>query len=154
MLLVLSWPMAFNSSCSISSRPKWLHHTELLPIWCLTYVIRLTYAIITTADSLWPLLLIWPNFNPGMDRLSHDRESVEWNCLSITQLQRFHRWSLGIDKSFHPTYYNGCDYLSMLGFGLIDVKQAPCPQLPASQNHCKNSFTYSHMIQQLKNCMR
>ena len=34
---------------------------------------------------LWPLLLTWLNFNPSMD------------------------------KYFHPTHYNGCNYLSMLG---------------------------------------
>ena len=38
-----------------------------------------------------------------------------WNYLSIPKLQRLHRWSLGMDKLFHPTHYNGCNYLSMLG---------------------------------------
>ena len=36
---------------------------------------------------------------------------------------RFHRWSLGMDKSFHPTHYNGCNYLSMLGLKLIHVSK-------------------------------
>ena len=38
-----------------------------------------------------------------------------WNYLSIPKLQRLHRWSLGMDKLFHPTHYKGCNYLSMLG---------------------------------------
>ena len=36
-----------------------------------------------------------------------------WNYLSIPKLQRCNRWSLGMDKQFHPTVYNGCNYLSL-----------------------------------------
>ena len=42
-----------------------------------------------------------------------------WNYLSIPKLQRCNRWSLGMDKLFHSTLYNGCDYISMLGLKLI-----------------------------------
>ena len=31
------------------------------------------------------------------------------------------RWSLGSDKLFHPTLYNGCNNLSMLGLKLIHI---------------------------------
>ena len=44
-----------------------------------------------------------------------------WKYLSIPKLQRLHRWSLGMDKEFHPTFYHGCSYLSMLGLNLIHV---------------------------------
>ena len=44
-----------------------------------------------------------------------------WNYLSSAKLQRCNRWSLGIDKYFHPTHYNGCNYLSMLVLKLIHV---------------------------------
>ena len=37
------------------------------------------------------------------------------NYLSIPKLQWCNRWSLGMDKQFHPTLYWTCDYLSMLG---------------------------------------
>ena len=43
------------------------------------------------------------------------KESVEWNSLSIPKLQQFHQYQL--------THYNGCNYLSMLGFKLIDVSE-------------------------------
>ena len=46
---------------------------------------------------------------------------MEWNDLSIPKLQRCNCWSLGMDKSFHPTLYCACDYLCMLGFKLINV---------------------------------
>ena len=46
-----------------------------------------------------------------------------WNHLSIPKLQRLHRWSLGMDKQFHPTLYNGCNYLSMLGLKLNHVSK-------------------------------
>ena len=46
-----------------------------------------------------------------------------WNYLSVPKLQRLHRWSLVIDKWFHPTYDNGFDYLSMLWLKLIHVSK-------------------------------
>ena len=49
-----------------------------------------------------------------------------WNYLSIAKLQRLHRWSLGMDKWFHPTLYNECNYLSMLG-----LKQWPLGDIPS-----------------------
>ena len=36
---------------------------------------------------------------------------------------RLHRWSFGIVKLFHPTHYNGCDYLPMLGLKLNHVSK-------------------------------
>ena len=54
-----------------------------------------------------------------------------WNYLSISKLQRLHCWSLGMDKLFHPTVYNGCNYLSMLGLKLNQVsKRGPWCQWP------------------------
>ena len=46
-----------------------------------------------------------------------------WNYLSIPNLQRVHRWSLGMDKLLHPTLYNGYDYISMLGLKLNHVSK-------------------------------
>ena len=47
-----------------------------------------------------------------------------WTYLSIPKLQRLHRWSLGMDKLFHPTW--ACDYLSMLRLKLNHVdKKGP-----------------------------
>ena len=43
---------------------------------------------------------------------------MEWNYLSIPKLQRLHRWSLEMDKWFHPTLYQRGDYSSMLGLKL------------------------------------
>ena len=48
---------------------------------------------------------------------------MRWNSLSIPKLQRLHRWSLGIDKAFHPTLYNGCNYLFMLGLKVIHISK-------------------------------
>ena len=67
-----------------------------------------------------------------------------WNCVSISKLQRLHLWSLGRDKSLHPTLYNGCTYLSVLGLKLIHVskmgpwsghKDDSAP--PATCHHCE-----------------
>ena len=46
-----------------------------------------------------------------------------WNYLSCPKLQRLHRWSLGMDKLFHPTLYWSCDYLSVLGLKLNHVSK-------------------------------
>ena len=42
-----------------------------------------------------------------------------WNCLSIPKLQRWNRWSLGMDKQFHPALYRARNYLSILGIKFI-----------------------------------
>ena len=47
-----------------------------------------------------------------------------WNYLSINKRQRRNRWSLGMDKWFHPTLYRTCDNLSMLIFKLIHVSKS------------------------------
>ena len=44
-----------------------------------------------------------------------------WNYLSILKLQRLHRWSLGMDKLFHPALYWACNYLSVIGLKLIHI---------------------------------
>ena len=65
-------------------------------------------------NSFGPLLLTWFDLNPNMDKRSHAQQIV-----GIPKLQRLHRRSLGMDKQFHTTFYNGCDYLFMLGLKLI-----------------------------------
>ena len=42
------------------------------------------------------------------------------NNLSNPKLQR-HHWSVETDKKFHLTRYNGCNYLSILGFKLFHM---------------------------------
>ena len=46
---------------------------------------------------------------------------MEWNYLTILKLQRYSRWSLGMDKWYHPSHYCACDSSSMLGLKLIHV---------------------------------
>ena len=71
--------------------------------------------------------LTWINFNIRLDRLSLAQQSVRWHYLSVPNRQSVYRWSLGMDKWFHPIFYHGCKYLSMLGLKLNHVsKVAPC----------------------------
>ena len=58
-----------------------------------------------------------------MDKYLHSLQCVEWNYLSIPKLQQLYRWSLEMDKQFHPTVYNGYNYLSMLGLKLNHVSK-------------------------------
>ena len=46
-----------------------------------------------------------------------------WNYLSIPKLQRLHHWSLEMDKQFHVKYYNGWNYLFMLGLKSINFSK-------------------------------
>ena len=48
---------------------------------------------------------------------------MRWNYLFFSKLQRLHCWSLGMDKKFHLTLYNGCNYLSMLGLKLNHISK-------------------------------
>ena len=49
-----------------------------------------------------PLLLIWINFNPSMDKSPYALKSMGWNYLSIPKLRKLYRWSLGMDKWLIP----------------------------------------------------
>ena len=64
-----------------------------------------------------------------------------WNYLSIPKLQRCNRWSLGMDKQFHPTLYQAGYYLSMLGLKLNHVSKKG----HMYSNHC--SVHWTHFIQ-------
>ena len=43
-------------------------------------------------------LLAWFISNTSMDKKSHAQQSVRWNHSTIPKLQRWNRWSLGMDK--------------------------------------------------------
>ena len=48
---------------------------------------------------------------------------------------KLHHWILGMDKLFHPTVYNECNYLSMLGLKLNHVSKRG-PWCPFGLNSC------------------
>ena len=43
--------------------------------------------------------------------------------MGLNYLSILNCWSLGMDKKFHPTLYNECNYLCMLGLKLIIVSK-------------------------------
>ena len=62
-----------------------------------------------------------------------------WKYVSIPKLHN--RWSLGMDNQFHPTLYQACDGLSMLGSKLNHVsKRGPSCQLRQWNDCCKTYF--------------
>ena len=69
-----------------------------------------------------------------------------WNYLSIHKLQRLHRWSLGMDKQFHPTLYWTCDYLSMLGlkFNHVSKRDHRCTDCVWWNNETRQMICISH----------
>ena len=86
---------------------------------------------------LGPLTLTWFNFNPSRDKKLHPPWNVEWNYSSIPKHQRCNRWSLGMDKLFHPTLYNKHNYLSLLGLKLKHItKRGPRRRWIKCSTHC------------------
>ena len=47
-----------------------------------------------------------------------------WNNVSIPKLQRYNRWSLGMDKYFIPHFTWAFNYLSMAGLNIIHVSKS------------------------------
>ena len=79
-----------------------------------------------TTSHKKPFLLTWFNFDPSMDKQLHPSSNETWKYISVPSLQWCSHWSLGMDKSFHLTFYWTC-YLPMLGLKLIRVsKRGPC----------------------------
>ena len=68
---------------------------------------------------------------------------MEWIYLSIPKFQRLHCWSLGVEKSFHPTLYNGYNYLSMLRLKLIHVSKKGASALSVGCFHQYRRITVS-----------
>ena len=86
--------------------------------------------------TLAPFLLKWFNFNLSMDKQLHTLKTVGWNYSSIPKLQRLYRRILGMKNQFHPTLYNGCDYISMLGLKLNHIsKRGYCSSQPHYHRH-------------------
>ena len=48
---------------------------------------------------------------------------VQCGLKLLSIFRRLFRWSLRMDKKFHPTLYNGCNYLSMLGLKLTHASK-------------------------------
>ena len=53
--------------------------------------------------------------------INNHMSRVGWNHLFITKLHWCNRWNLVMEKLFHLTLYNGCNYLSMLEVKLMPV---------------------------------
>ena len=87
-------------------------------------------------NYLVPLLLTWFNLNRGMDK--YHMPSKVWGEIPY----RFvNLWSLGMDKQFHLTIYNGCNYLLMLGFKLTHFsKRGPWCCFPGTEAIVRLSF--------------
>ena len=84
----------------------------LLLFWC--------QAVTRTSGELVPPRFLERNrwhWNQNSTRKSHG-QAFEVNTQITKCGMKFlnlHRWSLGMDKWFHPTLYRTCDYLSTLG---------------------------------------
>ena len=69
------------------------------------------------------LLLTWLTLITAW--ISNHLPSKVWDEITypFSNFQWLHHWSLDMDKQFHPTHYNGCNYLSMPGFKLYHVSK-------------------------------
>ena len=89
-----------------------------ISIWC-----KLLDMCSCYKEDQWSFLLTWITIFPSMDKSLHTQKSVGWKYLSIPKLQRYNRWSLGMDKLFHPILYNRYNYLPMLGLEIIHISK-------------------------------
>ena len=105
-----------NFNCHFTVH-KWFKNKP----WC-------SFTTIQTVRSWHPgnISLTWINTDPSMDEYSHVQYSAGWNYLFILKLQRCNRWSLCMDKYFHTTLYNGCNYLSKWLLIHDGIKVNPC----------------------------
>ena len=115
----LSEPMLTDSLTHIcGTRERWVN---ALP---LKYV-QITSDAITQHNSWYR----WQFFMRLAESHRYHTGGLCSNNLSISKFQRCSRCSLGLHKYFYPTFYNGCNYLSMLGLKLISVgKRVPWKQ--------------------------
>ena len=91
------------------------------------FVLQNTHNIIQNTHNRHPLY--FPYLHPAW--ISNLMPSKVWEEFIYPFLQQKHHWSLGMDYSFHHIYYNGCNYLSMLGFKLIHFsKTGPWSKIP------------------------
>ena len=109
----------FYTNANLSWQPVYVSvqpHNSFGKTWCISITGFQMQNYLTPNQTLAPLLLTWFNFNPSW-------KSVGWSYLFIPKLQRLHFWSLGLDKKFHSTLSNGCNYLSMLRVKLNHVSK-------------------------------
>ena len=60
------------------------------------------------------------------------------------QFRKLHRWNSGIDRLFHPTLNNGCNYISMLGLKLIRFnKMGPWLRVTKMADHMHRVLVWS-----------
>ena len=67
---------------------------------------------------------------------------VGWFQLFISKLQRCNRWGLVMAKSFHPTLYWACAFISRLGLKYSHASKR-APGDASSMSHC---FLYQSMV--------
>ena len=124
--------MSHNNQC-LELCHSWTTHKSTNHCWCIPsgLFIRFWYKVIKLLQSthtkhLGPLLLAWIDFNPSTEH-GYVITSLIKCCMKLLihpQLQQCNHWSWGMNKLFHLTFYNGCDYLSMLGLKLSHVDKS------------------------------
>ena len=86
--------------------------------------------IVFPCTDIIKISLILQHLNPVMGiSIRHIYIEMHLNGQWHSFLGTPQRWIWGMDKWFHPTFHNGCDYLSMLVLKLINVgKKEFCTQ--------------------------
>ena len=95
---------------SILSRPQYVYYTIIPP----TLHCERSIAYIWSPGTSW-------NPQSSMSLVITYMVKSWMKLLIHSHTPRCNGWSLGIDKYFHPTFHNRCDYLSMLGLKLNHV---------------------------------
>ena len=121
--LIPAW-MEVNT-CPWTLIPAWMEVNTcpwtLIPAWMEVNTCPWTLipAWMEVNTCPWTLIPAWMEVNTCPCRKK---------LLSILKLQRFQLWSLGMNKSFHPTHDNGCNYLSMWKLKLNELNNKWLPE--------------------------
>ena len=119
---VTFWMVVYSSAILMHRWPLFVPRV-LIVRHCFSALVRITATAMTTDSWCGNLCKMKTMHNQKSNALIRVTCPVKcgWNYLSIPKLQRLHRWCLGMDKSRHPTLYDGCKYLSTLGSKLTNI---------------------------------
>ena len=77
---------------------------------------------------------------------------MAWINSSIPKLQRLHRWSLGLNKKFYPSLYEGCNIMRGLKWIHFSKSHALCTK-SANAESLVNTITLTHWGRVMHICL-
>ena len=77
-----------------------------------------------------------------MELITTNRDYIVCHHFLVPFYQQLHCWSLGMDKLFHPTLYNDCNYWSISGADYLIPHRSLCAAKQIARKTCIICLTY------------